>query len=307
LRGVINSGHPKASAFVLRCDGDNNEPKRFSTWCPKILSGIGRISDTLEDRSILFPLRRKLPTEQVARLRLDRGGFDEIKQKCIRWGEDNFTKVAASDPATPAGLNDRAADNWTPLFAIADFCGWRKQAEAAALSLSGDTDTSDSVNVMLLADVKKVFGGREVKKLPSQTICDDLAKMEDRPWPEWCKGRPITPRQLAKRLGGFGIHPGTIRVSEKVTIKGYELQKFTDTFTRYLSKRNTVTSEGTQQETGFSKRNKNENVTDRNSQNLKQDNGCDGVTDRNTPDQPEPDFGDPFTETPADDAWQVAI
>jgi len=292
LRGIINSGHTKAGAFVLRCFGDEHEPKRFSTWCPKILSGIGRISDTLEDRSILFPLRRKLPDENVARLRIDRGGFDEIKQKCIRWGEDSYSKVAARDPVTPSGLNDRAADNWTPLFAIADLCDWREKAELAALNLSGDTDNSDSPNVMLLEDVRKVFGARGVDRLPSQSICDDLAKMEDRPWPEWYKGRPITPRQIAKRLGGFGIHPGTIRVPTGGTIKGYELQKFTDSFTRYLSKGNTVTTQGTQQKQDFSKRNMQQGVTDRNSQNLKQNNGCDVVTDRKPPADDEPDFGD---------------
>jgi len=290
LRGVINSGHTKAGAFVLRCDGDANEPKQFSTWCPKVLSGIGRISDTLEDRSIRFQLKRKLPGDKVARLRLDRGDFDEIKQKCMRWGEDNFAKVSASDPATPTGLDDRAADNWTPLLAIADLCGWREKAEAAALALSCDADNSDSANVMLLEDVQKVFDARKVDRLPSQSICDELVKMEDRPWPEWCKGRPITPRQLAKRLGGFNIHPDTIRAPDP--IKGYELRKFADAFTRYLSNRYTVTTQGAQQKPDFSKRYKDEVVTDRNSQNLKQDNGCNGVTDRNPPADDEPDFGD---------------
>jgi len=292
LRGVINSGHTKASASVLRCDGDNNEPKRFSTWCPKVLSGIGRVSDTLEDRSIMFPLRRKLPDEKVARLRLDRGGFDEIKQKCIRWGEDNFAKVAASDPATPSGLNDRAADNWTPLLAIADLCGWREQAEAAALALSGDADNSDSVNVMLLADVRKVFKARGVDRLPSQTLCDELAKMEDRPWPEWCKGRPITPRQIAKRLGGFGIHTRQHFQSGKNS-RGYDVADFKDAFTRYCdSKRYSAKSEGTQQKTDFSKCYEPETLADKKSQNMKQGNTLSTIADRNATDSDSTPFDD---------------
>ena len=32
LRGVVNSGHTRQSAFVIRTVGDEHEPKRFSTW-----------------------------------------------------------------------------------------------------------------------------------------------------------------------------------------------------------------------------------------------------------------------------------
>ena len=32
LRGVINSGHRRSSAFVIRTVGDEHEPKTFSTW-----------------------------------------------------------------------------------------------------------------------------------------------------------------------------------------------------------------------------------------------------------------------------------
>jgi len=312
LRGVINSGHTKASAYALRCVGDNNEPKRFSTWCPKILSGIGKVSDTLEDRSILFPLRRKLSDEKVARLRLDRGGFDEIKQKCLRWAEDNSAKVAASDPATPSSLNDRAADNWTPLLAIADLCGWREQAEAAALALSGDADDSDSVNVMLLADVHKVFEARKVDRLPSQSICDELAKMEDRPWPEWYHGKPITPRALAKRLGGFGIHAEQQKQGDKSNKRGYEKADFEDAFTRYcIPSATTLQDKGHNKKQPFPSATGKEKVADRKTLKPLQEKGGSRVADRNATDSdstpfddagnlPPPDFDDP-------EAWQVAI
>jgi len=300
LRGIINSGHTKASAFVLRCDGDNNEPKRFSTWCPKILSGIGRISDTLEDRSILFPLRRKLPDEKVARLRLDRGNFDEIRRQCIRWGDDNFTKVAASDPATPASLNDRAADNWTPLFAIADLCGWRERAEAAALSLSGDTDNSDSVNVMLLEDVRKVFQKRGVDRLPSQSICDDLALMEDRPWPEWCKGRPITPRQLAKRLGGFGIHSKQHKQGKNTNLRGYEMADFKDALSRYcIPSATPLQAKGHNKKQPFPSATGTAMVADKKTLKPLQDKGSSAVADRNATDSDSTPFDDPFPESVA--------
>jgi len=41
LRGVLNSGHTRRTAYVLRCDGDSHDPRRFSTWCPKAIALIG--------------------------------------------------------------------------------------------------------------------------------------------------------------------------------------------------------------------------------------------------------------------------
>ena len=35
LRGIINSGHTRASAHVIRVEGDSHEPVKFSTWGPK--------------------------------------------------------------------------------------------------------------------------------------------------------------------------------------------------------------------------------------------------------------------------------
>ncbi len=43
LRGVINSGHTRTQAYVVRCDGDNNEPVKFTTWAPKAIAMIGRL------------------------------------------------------------------------------------------------------------------------------------------------------------------------------------------------------------------------------------------------------------------------
>ncbi len=52
LRGIINSGHTRDSAYVIRTVGEDFTPKKFSTWGPKALSGIGHIADTLMDRAI---------------------------------------------------------------------------------------------------------------------------------------------------------------------------------------------------------------------------------------------------------------
>ena len=61
---------------------------------------------------------------------------------------------AASDYRT---LHDRAADNWRPLFAIADLAGgnWPTLARQVAVRLSeGGAEQDASVRVQLLMDIK---------------------------------------------------------------------------------------------------------------------------------------------------------
>ena len=107
LRGVLNSGHDRRSAYVLRCVGDEFEPTQFSTWTPKICAHIGRVAPTLEDRSIRIELRRRLKTEMIERM--PRGdAYAELRRKCARWTADCLEELKGADPKIPAELNDRA-------------------------------------------------------------------------------------------------------------------------------------------------------------------------------------------------------
>jgi uncharacterized protein DUF3631 len=87
---------------------------------------------------------------------------------------------------------------------------------------------------MLLEDIQRTFIDRGADRLPSAEMAEALSKMEDRPWPEWQQGKPITPRQIAKLLGPFGVAPASIRTGSD-TAKGYKLEEFTDLFVRYVT------------------------------------------------------------------------
>jgi len=143
----------------------------------------------------------------------------------------------------PEAMNDREADCWRPLLAIADrICGdWPEQARAAAKALVKDNDDT-STGVQLLADIRTIFGTAE--KLTSEVIVDELAKMEDRPWTEWSKGKPMSKAQLARQLGRFDIVPRTIRIGGQ-TAKGYDIEQFSDAFSRYAGIQNVTTSQTT--------------------------------------------------------------
>jgi hypothetical protein len=59
--------------------------------------------------------------------------------------------------------------------------------------------------------------------------------MAERPWPEVCRGKPITERWLARNLAVFHIRPKLLRIGESNPARGYEKTDFKDVFERYLS------------------------------------------------------------------------
>jgi putative DNA primase/helicase len=236
LRGILNSGHAR-NGNVVRCVGDNFDPHPFPTFSAVAIALIGELPSTLADRAIHVKLRRRLPSESIGRLRQDRlFAFEPLRRQAARWVSDNADALGASDPAVPEELFNRAADNWRALLAIADAVGgeWPARARRAALLLSAGRDEGATTpRIQLLADLRELFREREADRLTSAALTDALAQREERPWPEWNDGRPITPRQLAKLLAPFGIHPKTIRFGEE-TAKGYDTAQFADAFARYL-------------------------------------------------------------------------
>jgi hypothetical protein len=127
LRGIINSGFNRTGArFIMNVptSGGGYEPREFSTWAPQLLSGIGDLPDTVRDRSIEIEMQRKRSDETVKRLRRHDGDdLNVLGQKSARWAKDNLASLFKAMPEIPTGLNDRAADAWEPLLAIADHAG----------------------------------------------------------------------------------------------------------------------------------------------------------------------------------------
>jgi putative DNA primase/helicase len=101
---------------------------------------IGKLPDTLADRSVAIQLRRRLSSEQVTSFRHDRVAFLKvITSKASRWAADHAAAIAAADPELPPSIFNRDADNWFPLFSIAAVAGgeWPERVKKAALAQSG--------------------------------------------------------------------------------------------------------------------------------------------------------------------------
>ncbi len=68
LLGLLNAGH-RRGARASRCEGDDNKLRFFKVFGPKVIAGIGKQKDTLESRSIIIHMVRKLAGEKVARIK----------------------------------------------------------------------------------------------------------------------------------------------------------------------------------------------------------------------------------------------
>lgn len=242
LRGLFNAGNDRTSSVVYRCEGESFNVVGFDCFGPKVLSGIGRLPDTVEDRAIIIDMRRKLESEKVTRFSvLDDGEiYAGLRSKLARWSQDHGAEIGLYRPTVPAELNDRASDDWTPLLAIADLAGgnWPALARQAALELSGPgAEEEQDYKVELLRDLARVFdkAGVATDRLTTAQIVKRLTEMEEAPWATFNNGEPIDDRRLARLLKPFGIHSTDIRVEgARSALKGYKRESFSDAWARYI-------------------------------------------------------------------------
>jgi putative DNA primase/helicase len=228
LRGILNCGHFRDAAVVVRADG------AFSVWCPKVIALIGDIPETLRDRSIRIGLRRKLAKDNVALLDGPAvARLNALGERLARWVGANLQRLTAAAPALPPELVNRAADNWRAMLAIADLAGdgWPQRARRVAVTASAHDLAVGAV--ALLADIRAAFDASQTDRMATSELIALLSAMEERPWAEWSRGKPITAYQLAAMLRPWQIGPRTLRFGP-ATVKGYLLVDFVDAFSRYL-------------------------------------------------------------------------
>ena len=124
LVAAINGSQKRSEARAIRLVEHDGawEPRAFSTWCPKVFSGIGSLPDTVNDRAIAIRLERKPAGRSLPRWRdRDQDAVAEITQRIKRWIADTADSALArrSSLVFPGSLNDRQCDGWEPLLAVA--------------------------------------------------------------------------------------------------------------------------------------------------------------------------------------------
>ncbi len=248
LRAVLNSGHTRDLAFVLRCvgEGAKMEARRFSTWCPKALAYIGRLAGTLEDRAIRVPMRRRSAGERNERFRrrVLTAQAEDLRRKLARWAYDAHPRLAGATPDLPDELDDRAADNWEPLLGIADDASgdWPDRARRAALALSAERpedEAAENPGLLVLADLRDLIEADRLETEPGvagDDACAALRELPERPWKTWGRGREgLQPVHLARLLRPFGCAPKQVRAEGRGGQRRYLLDPLTEAFERYLA------------------------------------------------------------------------
>ncbi|MGW7686659.1 DUF3631 domain-containing protein [Kribbella sp. NPDC054772] len=232
LRGLLNAGHQRGRP-ALRYDAGSRSVEKIATFAMAALAGIGAMPDTIEDRAAVIRMRRRAPVEKVAPYRVGRDGpeLDELRQRLNQWLTGHIKTLRAATPDMP--LEDRAADTWEPMIAVADLASgqWPRAARKAAVALTSDRDAGDegSIPTRLLADCRTAF--QDADALPTQILLDRLRSDAEAPWAAMGAAR-LTAMRMGDLLREFEIRSDTIRFPTGQA-KGYHRSDFTDAWNRY--------------------------------------------------------------------------
>jgi hypothetical protein len=237
IRGLLNAGHrkhAKAGRCVVR--GKIVMTEEIPAYCAVAMAGIGDLPDTIMSRSIILRMRRRAPSETVKPWRR-RTYYDEgnkLRERLSVWAASVEEELLGYWPEMPDGVEDRSADVWEALLAVADKAGgkWPERARVACVALVAESRAgTPSLGVRLLKDLKQVFGSQD--HMSTNDILLALYEIEEAPW-ALLKGRPLDARGLAFRLRSYDVRPKDVRIGDK-SLKGYYKPDLWDSWERYLS------------------------------------------------------------------------
>jgi Protein of unknown function (DUF3631) len=236
IRGLLNAGH-RRGAVAGRCvvKGKIVETEEISAYCAVALAGLGGLPDTLLSRAVVVRMRRRSPEESIEpyRRRVHEPEGTALRKRLSRWAALILKRVTDVWPAMPDGINDRDADVWEPLLAVADAAAgaWPERARVAAVSLVAlAKESTPSLGIKLLSDIRNIFG--DADELKTESILAALHGLAESTWAD-IKGKPLNDRGLAFRLRPYGIKPKVLRIGNE-TPRGYTREAFYDAWLRYL-------------------------------------------------------------------------
>jgi hypothetical protein len=236
ILAILNAGH-RRGATVPRCIGKDHKLHHFAVYGPKAFAAIGKLPDTLADRSIAIIMQRRTAAQLVERFLLGQAKANAagLVEMVSRWAEQEDENVRAAYQTMPdlKFLSDRDADLWMPLFAVCSIASPHRLADLRnyAISLSGAKeahDTEDSPSLRLLSDIREIWP-KGAAHMSSADLLGRLKELEESPWSEY----DLTARKLSKWLGPFDVASRSVRTGA-ATPKGYVLADLQPSFDRYL-------------------------------------------------------------------------
>lgn len=235
VRGMLNAGH-RRGATAGRCvvRGKIVETEELPAYCAVALAGLNDLPATIMTRSVVVRMRRRGPGEVIEpwRNRINRPEADPLTERLTQWA--NAEAVLLQWPDMPAGIEDRNADVWEALLAVADLASgdWPERARRSAVALVADSMAgAPSIGVLLLRDLKSVFAGRD--KMPTEDILSALHEVEESPWAD-LRGKRVDSRWLSRQLKKYEVAVRNIRTPTGI-LKGYSAADLSDPWSRYVA------------------------------------------------------------------------
>ncbi len=238
IRGLLNAGHRRGS-YAGRClvKGKTVETEEIPAFSAVALAGLGGLPDTILSRSVIVRMKRRAPGEYVEpyRVRDHSPEGEALRERLAQWVASQLSALRDARPVMPEGIEDRDADVWEPLLAIADAAGgdWPGRARVAAVALVADSKRdTPSLGVRLLKDIRAVFGD-STESISTSELIEGLVAIDEAPWRD-LRGGPLNARGLSQRLSQYQIASRNIR-NDGTVLKGYRREDFYDAWARYLS------------------------------------------------------------------------
>src|SRR6266542_3532618 len=261
LRGLLNAGVQRNRPYI-RWDPVKRQREESSTFAMAALAGIGKLPDTIEDRAVIINLRRRRRDESVQPFRVrDVPSLEPLRDELGKWVRDRLPMLKQATPKL--SLEDRDADVWEPLIAIADQAGgiWPERARAAANALTQGAEEDEAE--LLLLHIYEAFQAEGTRRMASRDLIEALFDREDGPWAAmwkqdvsreqsasgvWKKDTRVVGSKLAAMLKPFGIEVTKVKVPGTAqSAKGYKEEQFADTWARLGIGGGTKGTQGTTQ------------------------------------------------------------
>jgi uncharacterized protein DUF3631 len=240
-RALLNAGYERGiRAIRMERSGGGFVKITYDPFCPKILAGIGRLPDTIVDRSIPILIHRRLKTQPCQKYRRkDRANAKPLHDALETWSTDVelLKTLRESQPQMPESLTDRQEDIWEPLLAIADSIGGDvpKLAREAARALCGtDNDNEQGYGITYLIAVRKVVG--EKGRITSADLIDGLWEADALPSRLMEDEKPNYKKighWLSKFIKSYGGKPARQLDFDGQNARGYESAELKEVFERY--------------------------------------------------------------------------
>jgi hypothetical protein len=250
LQGMLNAGYRRGA--VVRRQDEKQQSRRFFLFSAKAFDGIERAHDVLPDqtRDRSLPIRMwRAKRGTVARFHW-RTAVEEtagLRGKLDSWATQAVPGLRTARPELPEDLDDRRAECWEPMFAIADLgsVDFGAQMRKTAVSMHQRVE-EEALDIQLLRAIRDLFeeqrtkdpDGPDVDKIHSEALVHRLVSLpgEDNPWRErWqMVDSPLARKKsIAKMLAPYDIRPTDTWIGG-VNRQGYRRAQFEQAWSSFV-------------------------------------------------------------------------